>query len=304
MSHRLHAPAAHLAARGLLAAGVLLAAAACGGDDGDAAPEAPTPDVSVSAGGAPDDPCSPDSLETLEPGTLTLATSEPAFEPWMVDNDPTNGEGFESAVAYAVAEQLGYAEDEVTWVRVPFDAAIQPGPKDFDADINQFSITEERRAAVDFSSPYYDVRQAVITIATSPAAGATTIEELQGFRIGAQVGTTSLAAITDTIQPTVQPSVFNTNEDAKLALSAGQIDALVVDLPTAFFLTAVELEGGSIIGQLPAGGGQEQFGLLLDKDSPLTDCVSAAVDELRDDGTLDALEQEWLADVAGAPELS
>jgi polar amino acid transport system substrate-binding protein len=249
--------------------------------------------------------CTPEALSTLQPGTLTIATSEPAYEPWMVDNDPANGEGFESAVAYAVAEQLGYADDEVTWTRVPFDAAIQPGPKQFDFDINQFSITEERREAVDFSSPYYDVRQAVVAVEGNPAASATSIAELQEVRFGAQVGTTSLAAVEESVQPTTDPQVFNTNDDAKLALDNGQIDALVVDLPTAFFLTAAEIEGGVIVGQLPEVGGEvEQFGLVLDRDSPLTECVSEAVDALRDDGTLDDLEQEWLADVAGAPELS
>ncbi|HEU4492032.1 MAG TPA: transporter substrate-binding domain-containing protein [Jiangellales bacterium] len=249
--------------------------------------------------------CTPDALSTLQPGTLTIATSEPAYEPWMVDNDPSNGQGFESAVAYAVAGQLGYAEDEVTWTRVPFDAAIQPGPKQFDFDINQFSITEERREAVDFSSPYYDVRQAVVAVEGNPAASATSIAELQEVRFGAQVGTTSLAAVEESVQPTTDPQVFNTNDDAKLALDNGQIDALVVDLPTAFFLTAAEIEGGVIVGQLPEVGGEvEQFGLVLDQDSPLTECVSEAVDALRDDGTLDDLEQEWLADVAGAPELS
>jgi polar amino acid transport system substrate-binding protein len=262
---------------------------------------AESPGEETEAAGA----CTPDALTTLQPGAVTIATSEPAYEPWMVDNDPANGQGFESAVAYAVAEQLGYAQDEVTWTRVPFDVAIQPGPKQFDFDINQFSITEERREAVDFSSPYYDVRQAVVAVEGNPAASAASIAELQDVRFGAQVGTTSLAAVEESVQPATDPQVFNTNDDAKLALDNGQIDALVVDLPTAFYLTAAEIEGGVIVGQLPEVGGEvEQFGLVLDKDSPLTECVSEAVDALRDDGTLDDLEQEWLADVAGAPELS
>jgi polar amino acid transport system substrate-binding protein len=288
-----------------LAAAVALAGCSPADEDTDTTATdetaAESPGEEAEAAGA----CSPDALTTLQPGTLTIATSEPAYEPWMVDNDPSNGEGYESAVAYAVAEQLGYAEDEVTWTRVPFDAAIQPGPKQFDFDINQFSITEERREAVDFSSPYYDVRQAVVAVEGNPAASATSIAELQEVRFGAQVGTTSLAAIEESVQPTADPQVFNTNDDAKLALDNGQIDALVVDLPTAFYLTAAEIEGGVIVGQLPEIGGEvEQFGLVLDKDSPLTECVSQAVDALRDDGTLDDLEQQWLADVAGAPELS
>jgi polar amino acid transport system substrate-binding protein len=288
-----------------LAAAVALGGCAPADEDTDTTATdetaAESPGEETEAAGA----CSPDALTTLQPGSLTIATSEPAYEPWMVDNDPSNGEGFESAVAYAVAGQLGYAEDEVTWTRVPFDAAIQPGPKQFDFDINQFSITEERREAVDFSSPYYDVRQAVVAVEGNPAASATSIADLQEVRFGAQVGTTSLAAIEESVQPATDPQVFNSNDDAKLALDNGQIDALVVDLPTAFYLTAAEIEGGVIVGQLPEVGGEvEQFGLVLDQDSPLTECVSEAVDALRDDGTLDDLEQEWLADVAGAPELS
>lgn len=276
-------------------------------DDGDSAgtdattePTAePTDDTAAAT------ECSPDTLQTLEPGVLTIATDEPAYEPWMVDNDPTNQEGFESAVAYAVAGQLGFADDQVEWVRVPFTAAIQPGAKTFDFDINQFSITEERKTAVDFSSPYYDVAQAVIVVEDTDAAQATSLADLADVQIGAQVGTTSFTAIEQIIEPTVEPRVFNSNEDAVAAMKNGQIDALVVDLPTAFYLTAVEIEGGQIVGQLPPTSGDvEQFGLVLDLGSPLTDCVSQAVDALREDGTLADLEQEWLADVAGAPVLS
>jgi polar amino acid transport system substrate-binding protein len=249
--------------------------------------------------------CSPESLETLEPDTLTIATDQPAYEPWVVGDAPESGEGFEAAVAYAVAEQLGYTEDQVTWTRVPFNAAIQPGERPFDFDINQFSITEERRQAVDFSSPYYTVSQAVITTAGSAAEGATSIADLEDLRVGAQVATTSLDALTEVIAPNGDPVVFNSNDDAKLALQNGQVDAIVVDLPTAFFITAAELENGVIVGQLETEDeGGDQFGLLLEKDSPLTDCVSQAVDALREDGTLADLEQEWLADVADAPVLS
>jgi polar amino acid transport system substrate-binding protein len=249
--------------------------------------------------------CSPADLDTLEPETLTIATDEPAYEPWVVGDEPESGEGFEAAVAYAVAEQLGYSEDQVTWTRVPFNAAIQPGDRPFDFDINQFSITEERKAAVDFSTPYYTVSQAVITTAGSPADGATSVADLKGLRIGAQVATTSLDVLTETIAPDAGPVVFNSNDDAKLALQNGQVDAIVVDLPTAFFITAAELDDGVIVGQLEdSGEGGDQFGLLLEKDSPLTECVSEAVDALREDGTLAELEQEWLSDVADAPVLS
>ncbi len=249
--------------------------------------------------------CSPENLQTKRDGILTIGTDSPAYPPWFIDNDPSNGQGFESAVAYAVAEELGFSEDQVEWITVTFNNAIAPGPKDFDFDINQFSITEERRNAVDFSSPYYDVRQAVITVETSPIAGATTLAELADARLGAQVGTTSYQAITDLIQPNVEPSVFNTNDDARQALENGTIDGLVVDLPTAFYMTSAELTNGIIVGQLPPlDGQQEQFGLVLDLNSPLTDCVSQAVDALRENGTLAELEERWLGQTAGAPELT
>jgi polar amino acid transport system substrate-binding protein len=280
----------------------LLLVSACGSDDDGATASSGDPTEAADAGA---DQCTPEDLETLTPGTLTIATGQPSYEPWIVDNEPENGEGFEGAVAYAVAERLGFAPDDVAWTRVDFNAAIQPGPKDFDFDINQFTITEERKAAVDFSSSYYDVAQTVIAVEGNAAAEATTVDDLRDLRLGAQVGTTSLQALEAAVEPAIEPSVFNSNDDAKLALDNGQIDGLVVDLPTAFYMTAVEIEGGVIVGQLPdAGGETEQFGLLLDKDSPLTECVTQAVDSLREDGTLDAIEQEWLADVADAPELS
>lgn len=250
------------------------------------------------------DECTPDSLETVADGTLTIATDDPAYEPWFVDNDPTNGQGYESAVAYAIAEQLGYTQDQVTWVTVPFNKVVQPGPKDFDFDVNQVSITEARRKAVDFSSGYYDVVQTVITNKGSSIDGVTSIADLADAKLGAQVGTTSYTAITDQIQPSEEPAVFDTNDQAVQALNNGQIDGIVVDLPTAYFMTAVQLDDGTIVGQLPLPDGEpEQFGAVLDKDSPLTDCVSGAVDALREDGILDQIGQEWLAQ-QGAPELS
>lgn len=250
------------------------------------------------------DECTPDSMETVADGTLTIATDDPAYEPWFVDNDPTNGQGYESAVAYAIAEQLGYTQDQVTWVTVPFNKVVQPGPKDFDFDVNQVSITEARRNAVDFSSGYYDVVQTVITNKGSSIDGVTSIADLAGAKLGAQVGTTSYTAIIDQIQPSEEPAVFDTNDQAVQALNNGQIDGIVVDLPTAYFMTAVQLDDGTIVGQLPLPAGEpEQFGAVLDKDSPLTDCVSGAVDALREDGILDQISQEWLAQ-QGAPELS
>jgi polar amino acid transport system substrate-binding protein len=237
-------------------------------------------------------------------GKLTIGTGEPAYYPWVIDDAPETGEGFEAAVAYAVAEELGFAADDVVWVRTTFDEAIAPGPKDFDFNLQQFSITEERKANVDFSSPYYETTQALITVESSPAAAATTIEELKGFLIGAATGTTSFATIESVIAPTAGAQAFNTNDDAKLALESGQVDAIVVDLPTAFYLTGVELTGGIIIGQFPLEGGTgDQFGLVLPKDSPLTASVTGAVDALRDSGTLAEIETEWLSAAVAVPVL-
>ncbi|MDT0185441.1 ABC transporter substrate-binding protein [Microbacterium sp. ARD31] len=259
----------------------------------------------ASGSASPDaESCTPDTMETVADGTLTIATDDPAYEPWFVDNDPTNGQGYESAVAYAIAEQLGYTQDQVAWVKVPFNKVVQPGPKDFDFDVNQVSITEARRKAVDFSSGYYDVVQTVITNKGSAIDGATSLADLADAKLGAQVGTTSYTAITDQVQPSEEPAVFDTNDQAVQALKNGQIDGIVVDLPTAYYMTAVQLDDGMIVGQLPLPEGEpEQFGAVLAKDSPLTDCISTAVDALREDGILDQINQEWLAQ-QGAPELS
>ncbi|MFD3684512.1 ABC transporter substrate-binding protein [Nocardiopsis sp. NPDC058631] len=249
--------------------------------------------------------CAPGDLPTLNGGTLTIGTDSPAYPPWFVGDDPANGEGFESAVAYAVADRLGYPADRVQWTTVTFNNAIQPGPKAYDFDVNQFSVTEERRAAVDFSAPYYDVRQAVVAPADGEAAGAESLADLQGLTIGAQVGTTSYEALVESIDPDQEPLVFNNNDDAKQALENGQVDAVVLDLPTAFYVTSAELEDAAVVGQLPQSDtAVEQFGLVLDLDSPLTDCVSAAVDALREEGVLADLEQEWLTEAADVPELS
>ncbi len=246
---------------------------------------------------------SPDALQTLTAGKLTIGTGEPAYEPWVVGDAPESGEGFEAAVAYAVAEELGFAASDVVWVRTTFDEAIAPGLKNFDFNLQQYSITDERKAAVDFSSPYYETTQTVITVEGSAAAGATTVAELKGLQIGAATGTTSFAAIESVIKPTAGAQAFNSNDDAKAALQSGQLDALVVDLPTALYLTAVELTGGKIVGQLSGAAVGDQFGLVLDKDSPLTAAVTAAVDRLRANGKLQELADKWLADYAGAPVL-
>lgn len=243
------------------------------------------------------------ALPTVTDGVLTIATSDPAYEPWVVDNDPTTGEGFESAVAYAVADQLGFDKDHVEWTVASFDQIIAPGAKDFDVAINQVSISDERKANLDFSSPYYTTSQAVVTLEGAAGADATTLADLKALKIGAMVGTTSLTAAQETIDPTTPVSPFNDNDQVKQALTAGLVDAIVVDLPTALYITAAELDGGILLGQLPDSAGGDQFGLVLDKGSALTAAVTDAVDALSEDGTLGDLEAKWLTDAAGAPVL-
>lgn len=276
-----------------LAAASALALAACAPvDEGSDAPAS----TSAATDGA---------LDTLTEGVLTIGTSDPAYEPWVVGNDPSSGEGFESAVAYAVAQQLGYDADQVEWVPVTFDQIIAPGAKSFDFAINQVSISPERAENLDFSSSYYDTAQAVVTLEGSSVAGATSLAELKDAKLGAMVGTTSLTVAQDAIDPSTDIQVFNDNDQVKQALQAGLIDAIVVDLPTALYITAAELDGGVLVGQLPSddAAGADQLGLVLDKGSSLTEPVTEAVDTLREDGTLADLESQWLTDAAGAPVL-
>jgi polar amino acid transport system substrate-binding protein len=247
--------------------------------------------------------CTKPNLHTQTPGTLTIATDEPVYEPWFVDDKPTNKKGFESAVAYAVAAKLGYADADVKWVRAHFDDVISPTPKKFDFDINEFSITDARAKVVDFSTGYYDVTQAVVTIKGSKIAGATTVAALQGAKLGAQKGTTSYDAIGSIIKPTQQPAVYNTNDLAVQALKNKQIDGLVVDLPTALYVAAAQVKNGVVVGQFTSPGTPEQFGLLLGKGSSLTTCMSQTVDALRADGTLKQLASQWLTGASGAPVL-
>jgi polar amino acid transport system substrate-binding protein len=248
--------------------------------------------------------CTPDTMQTHTAGVLTVATDSPAYPPWFVDDKPSNGKGYESAVAYAVAKQLGYSADQVKWVTAAFNSVIAPTPKNFDFDINQVSISAKRAKAVDFSSGYYDVAQAVVALKSDKYANAASIADLHGAKLGAQQGTTSLDAITNVIKPGKTPAEYPRNELAVQALKNGQIDGLVVDLPTGLYITAAELDNAKIVGQLAESSGQpEQFGLVLDKGSPLTSCVSQAVDALRADGTLERLQQKWLTSAAGAPEL-
>jgi|UniRef100_UPI00404AFC02 polar amino acid transport system substrate-binding protein len=245
--------------------------------------------------------CDRADLATVTDGKLTIATGEPAYYPWVIDDNPESAEGFEGAVAYAVAAQLGFDDADVTWVRTTFDSAVTPGEKNFDFNLQQFSITEERKTAVDFSSPYYTAPQAIVSFKGSKIEGAASIADLKAAKLGAAVGTTSLDAIEN--QVGITPQVFNDNAAGVSALKNKQIDGLVVDLPTAFYLSGVEVPNGLIVGQLPSTGSGDEFGLLLTKGSPLTKCVSDAVDAITADGTLAAITDRWLASGAGAPVL-
>ncbi|MBD0330292.1 MAG: amino acid ABC transporter substrate-binding protein [Thermoleophilia bacterium] len=284
-----------------------LLAAGCGGDDGDdAAPPA-------TEGAAAAD-CEKESLQTVSEGKLTIGTDNPAYPPWFEGgtpegsmweiNDPSTGEGFESAVAYAVAEELGFSDDEVEWIHVPFNQSFRPGDKNFDFDINQISVTEDRDRAVDFSDSYYDVNQALVAREGTPIADATSLDDLGEHRLGAQIGTTSLAYIQENIEPEREPRVYDTSNDVVSALNARQIDGIVVDLPTAFFLVGSgEVKDGTVVGQFPSMGGQEHFGMLFEEGNPLRDCVNAALQTLKSDGTLEEIQQEWLSEKTDAPVL-
>jgi polar amino acid transport system substrate-binding protein len=273
-----------------LAAGLLLAA--CGDDDDDAAAGS-TAETTAAV-------CEKDSLQTKTTGTLTVATDSPAFEPYVVDDDPTNGEGFESAVAYAIADQLGFTEDEVKWIRVPFNSTFAPGAKKYDFDVNQVSISPERQQGADFSSPYYTTPQGVLVAGDSDFASATTVADLKDAQIGVQVGTTSLDAVNAVIAPSKQPRVYDNSTDVVRALKNGQVDAIVTDLPTTIYLRDVEVEGSKLVGQFSAPGGDD-WGAVLEKGSPLTPCVTQAVDTLRESGELQQITEEWIG--AEAPEL-
>jgi len=217
----------------------------------------------------------------------------------VIDDDPSSGEGFEAAVAYAVADQLGFAHDDVEWVRTSFESAIAPGPKTFDFNIQQYTITDERKQAVDFSSPYYSASQAVVAIEGGAADDVTDLAGLKDLTLGAMTGSTSATTLEEAVQPTADPQLYNSNEDAVAALKAGQIDAIVLDLPTAYYATGVYIENSFIVGELPAAGVPDEWGLLLAKDSPLTERVTAAVDTLREDGTLAEITDEWLGSGQG-----
>ena len=273
-----------------------LTLAACGGSDS-------VSDTTAAAGGSGNE-CT--TGKTLAEGTLTIGTGNPAFSPWVENDAPESGEGFEAAVAYAVATAMGFDKANVAWVRTSFDEAVQPGAKNFDFNLQQYSITEERKQTVSFSDPYYSTNQAIVGYADSAAVGATTVEALKELKFGVQSGTTSLQFLVDNIAPTTEPYVYDDNAAAKAALEAKQIDAIVVDLPTALYISAVEIEGSTVIGQFPASDGMapDQFGLVFDLDNPLVDCVNAALQSIKDSGELATIEQTWLSENISAPVIS
>ncbi len=265
---------------------------ACGDDDTQSAAST-TPTTATT--------CEKADLALVTPGVLTVATDSPSFPPYVIDDDPTNGKGFESAVAYAIADELGFAPAEVRWIRVPFNSTYAPGPKKFDFDVNQVSINPARQKGADFSAPYYTTPQGVLVTGESDFAGATTIADLKDARIGVQVGTTSLEAVNAVIAPSKEVRVFNDSNDVVRALKNGQVDAIVTDLPTTIFLRDAEIEGSALVGQFEAPGGDD-WGAVLEKDSPLTPCVSAAVTALADSGELATITKEWIG--AEAPVLA
>lgn len=264
-----------------------LVLAACGSDD----------DSGSSSSGESD--CS----ATIEDGVLTIATGDPAFFPWVIDDDPESGQGFEAAVAWAVAEEMGYTGDQVKWVRTTFDQAIEPGAKSFDFNLQQYSITEPRKENIDFSDPYYTSNQAIVALNGSAAEGATSVADLKDVKFGAQAGTTSLEFINDVIQPSQDVFVYDDNVNAKAALEANQIDAAVFDLPTALFVSGVEIENSAVTGQFAAdaGGTTDNFGMVLAKGSALTGCVNDALAAMTESGALEDITNQWLSDFTGVP---
>ena len=285
----------------LAAVAALLVLAGCGSSDSGSSPSSSASSSTATNANAADK-CTKDQLQTQSPGTLTVATDKPAFPPYFEDNDPTNGRGFESAVAYAIAQKLGYAKSDVKWTTEPFNSSYAPGPKKFDFDVNQISITPARAKRVDFSTPYFTAPQALVALKSSDAAKATALADLADTKLGVQIGTTSLDAVNQVVKPSAQLKVFNDSNDVVTALKQKQVDAVVVDLPTALYLTAVQVPQATIVGQFSAPGGDE-WGALLAKDSPLTACVSQAIEEMRESGELAEINKRWMSAAAGAPEL-
>jgi len=300
----------------LALAALAIVAAACGGQEPTTAGSPSETPSGTSAPATAAGCASQNAAALTNAGQLTIGTDNPAYPPWYAGggtkgtgwkiNNPATGKGFESAVAYAVADRLGFTKDQVQWTVVPFDQAFKPGAKPFDFDINQISITPKRAQAVDFSQGYYDVSSAVVAVGGTPIAKATSVSDLRQYRLATQIGTTDYDLIVNVIQPTPEAGAYNTLNDAVQALKAGQVDGIVVDLPTAFYMAAVQVPDGVIVGQFPAdaSGAKDQFGMTFTKGSPLVACVNQALDELKADGTLQAIQDRWLAGVAGAPVFS
>ena len=244
-----------------------------------------------------------DTCATITPDVLTIGTGSPAYSPWVENDAPESGEGFEAAVALAVAAELGYEDDAVKWVRTTFDEAIAPGAKNFDFNLQQYSITAERSETISFSEPYYSSNQAIVALNANVPEGPLTIGDLTEVKFGVQAGTTSLDFVNEVIKPSNEVFVYDDNAGAKAALEAGQIDAIVVDLPTALYISYVEIEGTTVVGQFPAaaGGTSDDFGLVFEKDNDLVACVNTALAAIKASGALATIEQTWLSDNTGVP---
>lgn len=276
---------------------------ACGDDDDDEG-SATAEETADDTGGGAQSASECAAGNTVEPDVLTIATGDPAFPPYVInDATPQDGQGFEAAVAMALARELGFSTDAVQWIRTTFDGAIAPGPKDFDFNIQQYTVTPERAEVVDFSEGYYTAPQAIFGLADSPAASATTLADLKGLKIGVAAGTTAVTYVEEVIQPDSEPLILNDNAAAKTALESNQIDAIVSDLPTALYITGVEIEGTTVYGQIE-GSGTDEFALLLAKDSPMTECVDIALQTLKDSGELESITKEWMSDYTEAPVIS
>lgn len=270
----------------------------CGSNDDSSSDESGSSDGATTT--ASD--CTPESLNTFKDGVLTIGTDSPAYPPYFEDDDPTNGKGFESALGYAIATELGFNDSQVEWATVPFNASYAPGPKNFDFDLNQISITPAREKAVTFSVPYYTANQAVLVKKGGELDGITSLDQLKDASIGVQIGTTSFDAVEERIQPESDPKVFDNSNDVVTAFKQEQVDAIIVDLPTAIYLRDAELSGTVVAGQFEQEGG-DQWGALMAKDSDLKSCVDQAIDTLSEDGTLEELTNQWMADSAKAPKL-
>lgn len=254
--------------------------------------------------------CAKDGLNLLDDGQLTIGADNPAFPPWFGGSektkpwkisDPYSGKGYEPAVTYAIARKLGFAKGQVEWVPVPFNNSFRPGKKNFDFYVTQVSYLPARTKNISFSSAYYFVQQAVVGIKGTPIAKARSIAGLRKYKLGAQVGTTSYATITNQIKPTTDTSVFDSNNDAVTALKNKQIDGLVVDFPSTGYITGVQVTTAKVIGRFEPKGSKEYFGLVFQKGNPLVACVNKAISQLRRDGTLTRLERVWLAQAGSAP---